>query len=538
MKHARATLDAAPHGVLFRVLPWTLATFALASSAAAQGAASIFEESAYIFLTEHSRLEYPADVDGDGDMELVGWWSYWSDYDPVQVFFWDQDEATGTWTVLEDTFSSGDYSYYWETATAVGDFDADGKDEMAMLHHWGIELFEPGPNGEPVRLVDQDYSPNISALDRDCAVGDLNGDGQDDVVLAAGPDVYLFEFVPGGFVLTDTFSTTGGHLSVVLADVVGDSDLEVVVLQEQATQRLRVLGVENMQCSLIHTRVLEPGAGGSAWDPVKIADGDVDGDGDTDLVLFGMGGHYQVARRDASGYQLEPSRVGGPATDLLDFDGDGDLDGLCCGGGGGGSFTHNDGPATFELCVNDGNGVFDVSVQFDGLGAEHVSGVLDYDADGDLDVLAGRAVLLNYSEAGETICEGTPNSSGQPAELIPTGRHSVAAGGPSFTVQGLPGSVVGVLLASNFDSASQLNDLPYYDGVLCLTGPFKRLRIVQANASGVALTGGPDQWNSNNWNGLGVEPSHQHAYQFWYRDGAAGQTGANFSSAVRQTVVE
>ena len=49
-------------------------------------------------------------------------------------------------------------------------------------------------------------------------------------------------------------------------------------------------------------------------------------------------------------------QIGGPATHLIDVDGDGDLDGLCCGGGSGPY--PNEGSSTFQVALNDGAGVF------------------------------------------------------------------------------------------------------------------------------------------------------------------------------------
>src|SRR5210317_980529 len=97
----------------------------LPSLAAAQAASEALEETALVWLDQYSRMELPADLDGDGRDELVGWWSYWSDHGALQVFFWTQDAASATWNELEDTFGSQDYAYGWDCATGVGDFDAD-----------------------------------------------------------------------------------------------------------------------------------------------------------------------------------------------------------------------------------------------------------------------------------------------------------------------------------------------------------------------------------------------------------------------------
>jgi hypothetical protein len=513
-----------------------LASFSLATLASAQGAGDIFEEHNFTWLSEHRRIEYPADLDGDGKDEIVGWWNYSSSQGSVQIFFWTQDGATGTWTEKESTTASGTGAYSWDTATAIGDFDADGKEEMAVLHHWGIEVWEPSANGEPMRIIDQDYSPNIPALDRDCTVLDFDNDGRDDIVLTASPDIYMFRSVPGGFVLTDSYTTTGGDLSVLTTDAEGDPELEIVVLQDRVTPNVLVFPLQGMQFMAPRPYLLQQGVGGHHSDAVHITCGDVDNDGDEDLVLFGMGGFYQVMRRDTSGYLIESPLVGGPADDLADFNGDGNLDGICCGGGSGSSL-YNDQPSTFHVCVGDGTGGFDTSVQFAGMGAHHIAGAIDFDDDGDLDLVAGRTVLFNRTTIGRTYCDSSANSSGNMAELHASGRHSKQAGGALLTGTNFPASTVAILMAANLNDPNLAVSQPFWDGTLCMTGYLGRLRIVVTDASGAVDFGGATTWNQV-WPHVGFGADNNYAFQSWFRDQAAGLSGANVSSALHAFIVK
>lgn len=505
----------------------------------AQGASAVLVEDGYTWLDQNSRMEYPVDLDGDGRLELCGWWSYWSDFGPLQVFFWTQDPLSGAWSMKEDTFGSQDFAYGWDVATGIGDVDGDGLDEMVVCNHWNVEVYEPGVNGVPVRIVDQVYVPNISALDRDCCVADFDEDGREDVALVAGSMLYLLRSVPGGFSLVDSWDFGGGlmTLSVCAADARWDSELEVVVLKDGALPELFVFGVD--QDNRLRETVpyaIESGAGSGVGQPIMLADGDVDGDGDEDLVLFGMLGQYQLLRREGAGYTVEVPRAGGPATALADIDSDGDLDGICCGGGGG-AFEYNNQPSTFEICLGDGTGSFDASVQFAGVGGHHVAGVLDFDQDGDLDVLGGRVVLLGESELASGLCVGTANSTGTAAELHAAGSHSLARGGPSFTASGLPANQASILIAAEMMDPAQLNAAPFYDGTLCLTPLLGRLSFAWADASGHADYGGADRWGSTPWS-LGTLPDTRYGYQAWYRDPAAGGAGANLSSAVSVQLVD
>ena len=103
------------------------------------------------------------------------------------------------------------------------------------------------------------------------------------------------------------------------------------------------------------------------------ASGDIDGDGDVDVVLFGMpdgsNGAFQVIRQAPTGFLVEASTAGGPATGLADVDGEGDLDGVCGGGGGGGSPPlSNHRVSNFEIAINDGSGHFAPSFMIAGMG--------------------------------------------------------------------------------------------------------------------------------------------------------------------------
>jgi hypothetical protein len=125
--------------------------------------------------------------------------------------------------------------------------------------------------------------------------------------------------------------------------------------------------------------------------------GDLDGDGDADAVAFQGGdlAKYRVLRRTGhASWSLETPVLGGPAEFLIDVDGDGDLDGACCGGGGGTPvFEPNLRPTEFQIALNTG-GVFAPTFKIPGLGSPQLAGVVDVDGDGDRDLVAGRCVVF------------------------------------------------------------------------------------------------------------------------------------------------
>ncbi len=121
--------------------------------------------------------------------------------------------------------------------------------------------------------------------------------------------------------------------------------------------------------------------------------GDLDGDGDDDIIVFGAS-DYVVARcQGNSQFYLEAPVTGGPATQLFDIDNDGDLDGVCCSSGGGGLPLILTTPSTFHISENVG-GVFEPAYKLPGMGSYRLAGVADVNGDGWNDLVAGRAAYF------------------------------------------------------------------------------------------------------------------------------------------------
>jgi hypothetical protein len=206
------------------------------------------------------------------------------------------------------------------------------------------------------------------------AIGDVNGDGHLDVVFVANgnySEVWLgsadsvFRGVPNAFPRIDELPT-----AIALADVDGDGDLELRVRREP-------VGIFGPRLPRLRSRVPQRRLGpvpavpqGPFWSGVNtdMVAGDLDGDGDPDLVL-GRGapgswpnGAALVFINDGTGaFTADSTRLTtpGPGTNdlaLFDQDGDGDLD-LYCGNvwGPTGPFSPSVGDQLFH---NNGAGFF------------------------------------------------------------------------------------------------------------------------------------------------------------------------------------
>lgn len=148
--------------------------------------------------------------------------------------------------------------------------------------------------------------------------------------------------------------------------------------------------------------------------------GDIDGDGDLDVVCSNMARNFsRVWFNDGAGGLTQSDQeltMQGHGVELADLDGDGDLDiFITCAGFGDGRTEYSE---PTRVYLNDGRGVFSDSGQ--DLGDRELSGtgvtLADVDSDGDLDALVNyfqhdNIIYLNdgkahFSKSGKTFPEG------------------------------------------------------------------------------------------------------------------------------------
>ncbi len=269
----------------------------------------------------HLHLIALGDLDADGDLDLVG-----TGHDEDGVSAWLGD-GTGRFTAAPGSpFASVGAARPHNHGLAVGDLDGDGDADVIAADQEaraiGVLLADgrgglaPAP-ASPIALGGEPYPP---------ALGDLDGDGRLDLVvpLLTSPEVeILLGDAQGGFrgAPGSPYRTPLGRpYAVILGDLDRNGALDVIAIHDD-TDRVSILlgdGTGRLRAG--------PGSpvsfGRRVW---RGATADADGDGDLDVVAAGSGVLMVVPGdgRGGLGRPREIGPVGGWVAIAPDLDGDG-----------------------------------------------------------------------------------------------------------------------------------------------------------------------------------------------------------------------
>ncbi|MFH1311846.1 MAG: FG-GAP-like repeat-containing protein [Candidatus Eisenbacteria bacterium] len=339
------------------------------------------------------------DVDQDGDRDLVCGNATYSS----ALYLNDGNlfATSPTWLsgVVSDTRGVG-----------LGDIDGDGDLDL-VCGNWGTPNIVY-LNGGGVFSTDPSWTSDSADFTTSVALGDINGDGALDLVCGNSGDhgqsnrLYLND----GDSLSEDAAWSSGEAnlteSVALGDVDGDGDLDLVCgnFAQGNTLYLNKGGIFE------ETPVWTAGPPNHT---LSVALGDVDGDGDLDLVCGNSSQSNMLYENEGGIFSSGPAWSCGPANvtesvALADIDGDGDLD-LICG---------NDGQSN-TLYVNDGNALRTGPDWLSDLTNSTKSIALcDMDNDGDQDLICGNSGQSNnlYKGIMNPVFRGDP---ADPANHLP-----------------------------------------------------------------------------------------------------------------------
>ena len=251
----------------------------------------------------------PMDVDGDGDMDIVGAAHHENNVagrlssGPLGSVYWAENlDGQGTFSALKVIWRFGETLVNGANISSLraGDLDNDGAQDILIVREftdevlWLRNLGAAGEFGEPQLVTDSQFGPTAAVI------GDLDDDGDNDIVAIAKQDGSLTWYrnkdADDGFssprVIWDRDDWTDFFYDVRVGDVDGDSSLDIVAA---GTDGLFVF--------------LNTNGRGQFGEPIVISDkevelalvrssftlGDVDSDGDFDIIISGQtNGLFQV----------------------------------------------------------------------------------------------------------------------------------------------------------------------------------------------------------------------------------------------------
>ena len=281
-------------------------------------------------------------------------------------------------------------------AIGTSDFDGDGNIDVASLSTTGIEVLRGAGNATFSVAI------TIPASASSMALGDIDGDSRTDIVLrgisGAGNDALLNFRNLGGFIFSMPSEvaidpTYFSQYGLALGHVDADATLDALVPTFGQTQLLLGNGDGAFRTSPYRFPT------GHSSGPVGVASGDLDGDGQRDLVI--ANDRYDNELKDVSvllgnGDGTFAPRTGlvvdGPtsAVAIADFDGDSRKDVFAVGFTPDLAFPFPKGESWVVAFLNTASGF--IAVRFPtGSGGDGNTAIADFDNDGDLDVVVARA---------------------------------------------------------------------------------------------------------------------------------------------------
>ena len=366
-----------------------------------------------------------ADLDGDGDLDLVAGNRGVGDASAVWL-----NDGQGAFTDSGQALAGAGDAALVGGALALGDMDGDGDPDLVIRYACAIIS---GTCNDATILYRNDGSGvftsvrTFSGFTNALALGDLNGDGHLDLVEGRAngiPIASAYDGLPNRVWLGD--GQGGFAPAVPVLDNI-PNPLAVTAAPLDAAPGPELVVCNNFACD-----IWAGDAGGNyAGTPLQtltvssnnsyymdVITGDLNGDGAADIVVTGNGTHLFLSDGATSGPAFTAAGVLGGSTAsaaLGDLDGDGDLD-LVTGGVDGTNLT---------IWKNDGSAGF-TGTAITGTNYKNTVRLGDLDGDGDLDLVVTyrrlAAVAIYRNDGGGSFTQHSsmpvPTSGGETFDAV------------------------------------------------------------------------------------------------------------------------
>jgi hypothetical protein len=285
-----------------------------------------------------------ADLDGDGDIDLVG---SGDDGTDELVFWWENVAGDGSsWTQHQICGPlGGGTCWEWVREVAIGDLDGDG--DLDVVTTW---FTGPGRaawyrnEGDAAAWTDGGTIANIGFGANGADIADIDGDGDNDVLLTDRSSDYVgWAENDDGLGGSWSWHEAGASLLKAetprAADIDGDGDLDIVAAAHELCDAAWWENDGGAGDSWTYHLVADLGTNDNGCGIHMVDAADMDQDGDIDILVSvpGLNLLNWYENLDGSGDSWSPNNIGTPdggAIDLGDFDHDGDIDVVRAGDGG------------------------------------------------------------------------------------------------------------------------------------------------------------------------------------------------------------
>jgi hypothetical protein len=352
----------------------------------------------------------------------------------------------------------------WPYQMAVGDFNGDGKSDIAIAEQNGQNAVDVMiGHGDGTFSAPVSYSAGRGTFY--AAVGDFNGDGIQDLAVPNRTDGTISIFLgrgDGTFQPQVAYAAGVTPTRLAVGDFNHDGYLDIVVNNDSSTTFATLLGNGNGSFRAPITHASGATASKPSGDASTLAVGDFNRDGNLDVValnssdntvsvMMGNGnGTFQPLVRYSVGTYPEEVVV-------ADFNGDGYLD----------IAVANSSDSTVSILLGNGDGTFRPQVTYPaGAGPYSLAGG-DFNHDGKVDLVTGSVMLLGNGDGtfkaptaasvGFVVTVGDFNGDGQ-LDIASVGAVALAEQVASYSQSGIsvPGSGTHYVLASYPGDTSRL----------------------------------------------------------------------------------